>query len=294
MAQPERLALNWGALDLELCPAQGGSITRFSFDGRNVMRPATAAFFEIGDPREASSFPLVPFSNRIADGRLRFQGRSYELPKNMPPEPHAIHGQGWQAPWRVAASDDRSAELAFDCELAGTPFDYSARQAFTLTGEGLEIETEVTNRGSGAMPAGLGLHPYFERTSGVTMTAELDHVWQSDKRMIPKAREPLPPAWDFSRSPRIEVLEMDNCFGGWDGHLAIHWPESSLTLRVEADPLFQNLVVYIPPGQDFFCVEPVSHANNGFNMMEDGAEDSGTRVLAPGESLSGKVRFLLG
>ena len=44
-------------------------------------------------------------------------------------------------------------------------------------------------------------------------------------------------------------------------------------------------MIYVPPGQDFFCVEPVSHVNDGFNMLERGVEGTGVRVLAPGQTL---------
>jgi aldose 1-epimerase len=102
----------------------------------------------------------------------------------------------------------------------------------------------------------------------------------------------VPAAWDFGGAPRVASLRMDNGFGGWSGEATIHWPESGLTLAIEADPaLFRHLVVFIPPGLDFFCVEPVSNANDGFNLFERGVEGTGVRVLEPGESLRGEVRF---
>jgi aldose 1-epimerase len=50
-------------------------------------------------------------------------------------------------------------------------------------------------------------------------------------------------------------------------------------------------VIYVPPGQDFFCVEPVAHVNDGFNMLERGVEGTGVRVLAPRQTLAGAVRL---
>ncbi|MFQ6011520.1 MAG: hypothetical protein ACE5KG_05045, partial [Nitrososphaerales archaeon] len=35
---------------------------------------------------------LIPFANRIRDGKYRFEGRSYKLPTNFPSQRHAIHG----------------------------------------------------------------------------------------------------------------------------------------------------------------------------------------------------------
>jgi aldose 1-epimerase len=49
------------------------------------------------------------------------------------------------------------------------------------------------------------------------------------------------------------------------------------------------LVVYVPAGRDFFAVEPVSHMNNAVNRPD--AVDNGLSNIAPGEQLTGRVRF---
>ena len=141
------------------------------------------------------------------------------------------------------------------------------------------------------MPAGIGHHPYFIRTDGVTLRARLDHVWLPDERKIPQQRVPLPAAWDFADGRRLASVDLDHCFGGWDGRAELHWPELDLTLVIEAGPIFRHLVIYVPPGQDFFCIEPVSQVNDGFNMLERGVEGTGVRVLAPGETLAGTIRL---
>ena len=46
-------------------------------------------------------------------------------------------------------------------------------------------------------------------------------------------------------------------------------------------------------GQRFFALEPVSHANDGFNLLAAGVPDSGVRVLEPGETLAGTVRLAI-
>jgi aldose 1-epimerase len=292
--QSDLLRLRDGGLELELCPAIGGCITGLRHRGRDLLRPAGRRFFEQRDPREAASFPLVPFSNRIADGRFAFQGALYQLDRNFPPEPHAIHGHGWQHAWTVREASARSAVLEFAHRIAGTPFDYRAAQSFALAADRLTVTLEIANAGAVPMPAGLGLHPYFPRSEAVTLCARLEHVWRADPRKLPQERAPLPVEWDFGSASRVAPLALDHCFGGWDGTAAISWPERDLSLVVTADPLFGHLVIYVPPGQDFFCVEPVSHVNDGFNLAARGVAETGVHVLAPGASLRGAVRFAVG
>jgi aldose 1-epimerase len=43
--------------------------------------------------------------------------------------------------------------------------------------------------------------------------------------------------------------------------------------------------VYTPPGQSFFCAEPVSHITDAFNLAAAGQRDTGMLTLAPGESV---------
>ena len=43
--------------------------------------------------------------------------------------------------------------------------------------------------------------------------------------------------------------------------------------------------------KDFLCVEPVSNANDGFNLCAAGIEGHGVRVVGPGDRLAGQVRL---
>jgi aldose 1-epimerase len=291
MSPSDILKLQRGEFDLDLCPELGACVTGFRHHGRDLFRPAGAALLSGGDLFFASCFPLVPFSNRIADARFTFQGGVYHLTPNLPPEPHAIHGQGWQNPWVVAAASASRAELTFRHTVSGTPLDYRAHQTLALRDDALEVALELTNAGDGPMPAGIGLHPYFPRSASVTLAANLDHVWLADERKIPKEGMPLPAAWDFARGLPLAPLDLDHCFGGWDGRAELRWPEADLALTIEAAPVFGHLVIYVPPGENFFCIEPVSHVNDGFNLFERGVKGTGVRVLMPGETLAGTIRF---
>jgi aldose 1-epimerase len=287
----EMVSLRRGSLELDLCPHFGGGIARFRFRGHDVMRPAGIAYLEQGDPLEAACFPLVPFSGRIADGRFTFGGKTCQLEPNFPPEPHAIHGQGWRLPWQVVHAADTYAELDLEHRVPATPLNWRARQTFELADDGLVIGLALSNAGDDPMPAGIGLHPYFPRTPDSTLQTSLGHVWLNDERKIPRERVALPETWDFSEPRELSVLELDNNFGGWDGRAQIVWPEIAQRLIIEADPVLDHLVIYIPKDADFFCVEPVSHATDGFNLHEAGVEDTGVRILEPGETLEGTVRF---
>ncbi|MEM9439173.1 MAG: aldose 1-epimerase [Pseudomonadota bacterium] len=285
----EITTLRHDAYELELCPIGGGCITAFRYRGQDVMRRATQNYWANYDPREAGSFPLVPYSNRIAEGRFTYNGRTYQLPLNMPPEPHAIHGDGWQGHWSIEETTSSDVVLAF--ESKNSPIGHRSHQIFRLDDKGLLVTLEITNTGAHALPFGFGHHPYFPKSEGLTLETAVSGVWMPDERMIPKDRVSLPDAWNFNQPKRLAALELDNCFTEFMGLATMRWPETNLTLTIDTDPIFGHLVVFVPPGKDFVCVEPVSNVNDGVHQLVNGRVDTGLKVLQPGESLMGSMRF---
>src|SRR5262245_51690171 len=99
---------------LDIAPATGGAIAAFTYRGIDVLRATPSDVRAKRDVRGHASYPLVPYSNRIADARLVFDGREYALERNFGDHPHSIHGVGWQREWTVAAKEDDNALLTLD------------------------------------------------------------------------------------------------------------------------------------------------------------------------------------
>ena len=99
------LALATGRLGVGLAPTAGGAVTQFTVDGVDVLRPMAAGDIASGKGNNAALYPLVPFSNRIRDGRLVFEGEQFQLVRNWPDVGHPMHGDGWAHAWNVVRSD---------------------------------------------------------------------------------------------------------------------------------------------------------------------------------------------
>ncbi|MGI9437708.1 MAG: aldose 1-epimerase [Geminicoccaceae bacterium] len=289
MTRDKVVALEHGDYVLELCPEGGGCMTAFRYQGIDVMRPATDVYWQNYEPRAAASFPLVPFSNRIADGRALFEGETYQFPINMPPDLHSIHGDGWKAAWQLESAEPARAVLVHRPE--DTPFPYMSRQIFELSDGGLSAALEITNTGDRRVPVGFGHHPYFPRTEGLTLEMAVTDVWLPDERQLPVSKIPVPDRWNFTSAKALAPLDLDHDFTGGDGKAVMRWQESGIRLAIDADPIFAHVVVYVPPGRDFVCVEPVSHLANAVNLAAAGRRDTGLQVLEPGATLSGAMRF---
>ena len=279
------LSLRTGRLALDLAPSAGGSVARFVADGIDLLRPMAAADIASGKGNNASAYPLVPFSNRIRGGNLVFEGESFHLERNWPGVNYPMHGDGWAHPWQVEKADARSAEIVYFHERAvtegGWPFRYRARQSYRLHEDRLTVRMALENLETRPVPAGIGLHPFFLRDAETELACRTRAVWTTDPEVLPIEQVAVPSQWDFSTSRKVDGVTLDNCFDGWDGRATITWPKRRLRLALEASQPFRHLVIYVPPGRDFFCVEPVSHANGLVGLSP----------LGPGATLAGEIVF---
>jgi aldose 1-epimerase len=287
------ITLHAGDASAVLAPAIGGAILRYSSHRGDStidwLRSTTAEAFLGADPYHTAGFPLVPYSNRIREGRFTFRGRAVALPPNSPPARHSIHGHGWQAAWtplEVAAS---SAELEYRHVADAWPWPYRARQRVSLAPGHLVVELTLTSEAETPMPAGLGWHPYLPRTPRTTVTAAVSGLWASDDEVMPTALTKPPPALDPARGLRVDEVRLDNCYTGWDRRAVVEWPERGARLVVTAESPLDFLMVYSPPGRDFFCLEPVSHAIDAVNLAAAGRTDVGLLTLEPGRSLRASI-----
>ena len=213
------IALQRGDMRLDLAPAIGGAITRLSFRGRDVLRPARP---DGEGPLQTSCFAMVPFANRIAHGQLPSGVCDIRLQPNLAGHPHPLHGHGWLQPWRVSSRDAARATLAYDHPADDWPWAYSARQDIELRDDGVDLTLRLTNQARKPMPFSLGFHPYFPRTPATRLRASVAGVWLCDSSLIPTrhAAESALPAFledgDLAAAP-----DLDHCFSGWRGGFRI-------------------------------------------------------------------------
>jgi aldose 1-epimerase len=276
-----------GGAELWLAPAVGGSVAAYRVGDQDILRPASRSALARRDPRGLSAFPLFPFSGRIANGRFRVGDREIALPPNFPPERHAIHGQAWQNPWRVLRRAGASATLEFEHAGGDWPWAYRASQTFLLSAGALTLHLSLMNRASTAMPAGIGWHPYFPKGDAL-FSANLNRIWLSGKDKIPDAPAPLEGGNALDTPRAVAALDLDNAFSRGDGPCTLAWPGRGIEVRLTASEALGHLVIFTPPDEGFFCVEPVSHAPNAVNSDLPGAI-TGLRLLGPGESMSASI-----
>lgn len=278
-----------------LLPTTGGSVAygraRVGDAWLDVLRPTPPE--HLASVPDTASYPLVPWSNRIRDGKLRWAGRTYQLRVNHE-DGTAIHGTASEYPWTVVESSDTHAVLEFASrEVYGVnfPWTFTARFTYALDGDRFTWTYALTNSDHETFPAGFGHHPYFVRSVGGSPTAHLqlncDAAYEAMECLPWDEPGPIRPDADFRASREIGGAFVDDCYAGRTSPTlaTITWP-GTLAVDVEADALLSHAVVYIPGGKPFFAVEPVSNANDAFNLAEKGIHSANLLLVQPGQTVT--------
>jgi aldose 1-epimerase len=272
--------LQAGPLACEVEPSLGGCIMGLWHGDTPVLRSTHSP---LNTARQSGCYPLVPYSNRIAQARLQWEGTLYPLVRNNGDEAHAIHGVGWQRPWELLDSDEHFALLSYEHRADSSwPFAFDSSQSYRLAADSLEMTLSVTNQSGRTTPAGLGWHPFFMKRADAHLSFVATGRWEMSEDKLPTRRLP---------SSGIEadcaVLDVDHCFEGWSGNAVL--ADAAFRIRVSSN--LSRLVVFTTPVRNVIAIEPVSHVNNAMALVAQGmsAHELGLASLEPGESLTASM-----
>jgi aldose 1-epimerase len=272
------LSISAAGYELVLASDLGGSIARFTHEARAILRGGDAP----QSPLDCGCFPLVPYCNRIRDGRFTFRGRTVKIAPNMAGDPSPLHGDGWLRPWVVDSQTDAGAKLSFLHEAGEWPWRYEAHQLFRLGDSGLEAEIICRNLSDEPMPCGLGFHPYFPCDAATRIDTRVERVWEVDEKILPTGIAPATGRYALKDEPAC-ARDLDNGYGGWGGEMLLSYGDGRTARMTSPDATFFQ--IYSPLSGGLLAAEPVSHANAALNESEERWVELGLRVLAPGEEM---------
>lgn len=270
------------------------------------LRGATLRRLTVGDWEVFDGYPaggtlpgrrggvLLPWPNRIRDGRWTWEGEELQLEVVSPGSPVAQHGLVTWQPWSVLAATEDTATLGTTVlPRPGYPFRLAAAIDHVLAPDRLTVTLRVRNDGDRRAPFGAGFHPYF--AVGATADGDIDdaEVELPGRTELPVdgglpsgARRPFDGAvgriGDRAFDTPLTDLARDD--DGW-ARTRLRGPAGELELAL--DEAWPWLLVYsgdqLPEGQRrrSLALEPMSCPNNA---LADGVD---VVVLEPGETWAG-------
>ncbi len=278
------------ALRVGVLPWLGAGVSRFECRGGDGRWTALLRMAGTGWFNELGSYLLAPWPNRIVGAAFTHAGKKRQLKADWI-DGTAIHGDVKARGWRVL---DRSpVAVRLECEVrdGNWPWPFVARVRYSVESPGrFETELSVRNLGEEAFPAGLGFHPFWFRRLGSEPDDAVIRV-RGLARYPAVAMIPTGPAAEdevcraFAAGTTLEKLVLDDVFSGTPHGAEIRWPAAGVRVRYACSANLGHTVVYSPAGAGYFCLEPVTMVNDGFNLMTRGQAGTGTEIVSPGGAM---------
>ena len=224
---------------------------------------------ELQSNKSFKSSILLPFPNRINQGKYSFEGCEQNLRINEKSRNNALHGLVFNKKFDYQKSQitDTFISITFESkisktEFAGYPFELKFQITFVLNENSLEIQIDTQNTGKTKAPFGVGWHPYFKFESKID---DLDMQIPSDKilQLDPKTLIPNGKIKKFNnQSTLIGSKIFDDCF------VDLKAFETKIdNLIIYQSNNMKYLQIYTPPNRKSIAIEPMSCPPNSFNTQ---------------------------
>ncbi len=138
---------------------------------------------------------LMPWPNRIRDGRYTWEGAEQQLPLTEPSRSNASHGLVRWVAWTVASHSGSAVELTYRMMAqSGYPWTLDLTVRYALGDDGLTVTQGAVNRSGSAAPYAQGAHPYLSAGPGPIDSWEVllpaaTRSLSDDERLLPVGRE---------------------------------------------------------------------------------------------------------
>jgi aldose 1-epimerase len=196
----------------------GATLRLLEYEGRPVLD----GFGEDAMPPVGRGQLLMPWPNRIRDGRYSFGGRDLQLGLSEVARRNASHGLVRWAAWSLEEHSSGSVSLTYRLMAqSGYPWTVDLHVLYDVSADGLTVTQTATNLSSGAAPFASGAHPYL--TLGGTavddweITVPASTRLVTDEQQIPVGEEGVEDTpYDFRVSRPVRDTVIDHAFGSLD------------------------------------------------------------------------------
>ena len=278
-------------LKLDLLPELGGRINKLVFNEFDIFLPLQIHDIIPIQSYKGGCFSLVPFSNRIKNSRFNFNQFEYILTKNDPP--NAIHGHAYLGKWNVLKKTDSSAVIVYK-HLAnnfGWPWSYEVVQTITLEDNNITFLLEILNKSNNPMPIGFGIHPYFNYSDNVKLKFCAQREWLGSPEEFPIKTKIIENNFNYKKGSDLWKEQKTICYENFYEEVEIFWLSNRKKVKIKTDKIFTHLIIHVPEHAKYFCVEPVSHPTDGFNLAYKKIENINCDVLMPNKKIKGLIKF---
>ncbi|KNY05382.1 aldose 1-epimerase family protein [Microbacterium sp. GCS4] len=263
----------------------GASLRSLQIGGVDLVAP-----YPLDAPTPScSGVVLVPWPNRVRDGRWSDEGVERQLAITEPKFSNASHGLLRFTAYEITEGASSATLRAWVVPQTGYPYLLETSVTYTLRADGIDVEHVITNHSDTAAPVAVGTHPFLT-IGGV---AEQDLVlrvpartrFETDERMLPVGTHPADAS--LREGVRLGDVSLDTGFTDLDRdadglvrHTLTAPDGRRLTLwQGEGFDVVQVFTTDKYPGRPLaVAIEPMTAPADALNSGR------GLRRLAPGET----------
>lgn len=271
----------------------GGGLRTFRMGGRDILDGYGSGEMCSGGRGQV----LIPWPNRIQDGRYCFRGEELQLPLTEPKLHNASHGLVRWANWRGEEVAEGGVTMHYRLHpQPGYPWALDISIRYELNDGGLAVTTQAANIGTTACPFGAGMHPYLsaggDPIDDAILTIPARTALETNDQQIPiGTAEVKGTELDFREPRMIDDVVLDTAYtslerddqgrawttlssgqGGWSTRLWVDRAHGFLMV-------FTGDTLSPERRRRGVAIEPMTCAPNAFNTGE------GVLTLEPGASV---------
>jgi aldose 1-epimerase len=271
----------------------GATLRSFSVGGRDVVRG-----FGVEEMSTAGRGQnLIPWPNRIRDGRYTFNGVTQQLALTEPARHNASHGLARYAPWvLVEKKTDAVTNRVRIHPQPGWPSTLEVMITHQVGEDGLTVTVEATNIGATELPFGYGAHPYLtvgeSTVDEVAVMVPAASYLEVDDRLLPTEVSPVNgTVYDLREATVLGSTSLDTAFTDLrrdtDGRWRVRAVLGERFAELWGDETMDWAQIFTGgPNRDWsIAVEPMTCGPDAFNR---GPTHDGVRILTPGQTFVGQ------
>ena len=270
----------------------GGGLRTLTMNGLDLV----AGYDADEGCRSGRGQQLMPWPNRLRDGRFDFAGTTHQLSITEVPRGNASHGLVRWALWELVELEDDYVTVGYRLHpQPGWDWHLDLRTTYLLDNTGLVVTVAARNVGSELAPFGYGAHPYLAigdtALSDVRLRVPASSWVEVDDRHLPAALHAVDgTAYDFREERAVAGTDLDTAYTDIvrddDGMWRVTVASADRSATLWADAAFPWLQVFTAVARDHkgvpgIAVEPMTCPADAFNSHDS------LIVLAPEEEWTG-------
>jgi aldose 1-epimerase len=244
---------------------------------------------------------MAPWANRLGAASFHANGRKYLLNPDLgnyvrDDDGLPMHGLIVASPaWELVALEADTGSASATCRLefwrypdlmAQFPFAHTISVTHRLKDGGMEVATRLENHAREPMPVSLGYHPFFQ-IHDAPRNAWKVHLPAREEMPLSAGCFPTGELRPLRLADPAPLASLETIYlfpeleRGPDGCAAFWIEGKNERITVVQGPRYPVSVIYVPRGEDYICIEPMTATINALNPGPHGRQEP-VQTVAPG------------